>query len=131
MHPINKQREQCGIYNNLLQEMRNDNASERHNRYLRMTKHSFDHLLEMITSLIKKDDTNMREAIIPGLKLAVTLHHLAEGASQASIADHYRLGRSTVSQIIYDTSEAIYKVLQPIYLVPPSGPAEWKYVADG
>ena len=131
MHPVNEQQEQCGIYNNLLQEMQNDNAPERHDRYLRMTKHSFNHLLEMITPLIKKDDMNMREAIIFGLKLEETLHHLAKGVSQTSIADHYRLGGSTVLQIIYDTSEATYKVLQPICLIPPSGPAEWKSVADG
>ena len=76
-------------------------------------------------------DTHLRKAIAPGLKLAITLHHLAEGASHASISAHYRLGRSTTSQIIYNTVDALWKVLQPIYLKPPSGPTEWKHVAKG
>lgn len=71
----------------------------------------------------------MRRAIEPGLKLAVTLHHLAEGASHSTIALHYRLGRSTVSNIIYETCDAIWKVLQPLYMKKPDGPREWKTIA--
>ena len=73
----------------------------------------------------------MQQAIQPALKLAVALHHLAEGARHSSIAAHYHLGKSTLSEIIYDTCRALYKVLQPIYMRTPSGPDEWKAVADG
>ena len=75
--------------------------------------------------------TTMRKTIQPEVKLAVTLHHLAEGSTQSSIALHYRLGRSTVSQIIYDTCKAIWTVLQPIYLSPPKSPEDWKAIAKG
>jgi hypothetical protein len=71
----------------------------------------------------------MRRAIEPGLKLAVTLHHLAEGASHSTIVLHYRLRRSTVSNIIYETCDAIWKVLQPLYMKKPDGPREWKTIA--
>ncbi|KAF6017299.1 hypothetical protein EB796_024366 [Bugula neritina] len=73
----------------------------------------------------------MWKALEPGLKLASTLHHLAEGASHAAIAAHYRLGRSTTSKAIYDTLNALGVVLQPLYLKPPSGPAEWMTVVHG
>ena len=73
----------------------------------------------------------MRKAIQPGLKLALTLHHLSEGASHASIAAHYRLGRSTTSQITYDKVDALWRTLQPIYLKPPSRSTEWEHVAEG
>ena len=95
-----------------------------------MSKDNFDHLLDLVTPHIKKQDTNMREAVEPGLKLAVTLHHLAEGASHCSIAAHYRLGRSTVSQIIYDTCEALYTVLQPVYMPVPSSADDWKKISS-
>lgn len=96
-----------------------------------MTPANFDHLLNLILPHIRKKDTHMRKAIEPGLKLAITLHHMAEGASHHTIAAHYRLGRSTVSVAINDTVIAIWKVLQPIYLQPPAGPTEWRYVAEG
>ena len=65
-----------------------------------MSKQSFDHLLGLVAPSITKQDTRLRDFIEPRLeKLAVTLHHLAEGASHKSIAAHYRLGRSTVSEI--------------------------------
>ena len=79
-----------------------------------MNKDSVDQLLTLIGTSIAKQDTKMKEAIEPGLKLAITLHHLAERASHKSIAHHYRRKLFTVSQIIYDTCEAIYKVLQTI-----------------
>ncbi|XP_067941056.1 uncharacterized protein [Watersipora subatra] len=96
-----------------------------------MTPANFDHLLSLIKPQISKADTVMRLAIEPELKLAVTLHHLAEGASHTSIAAHYRLGRLTTSQIIYDTVKALWNVLRPIYLKAPSSVEEWKMIAHG
>ena len=96
-----------------------------------MSYENYCTLLRLIEPYIKKCDTSFRDAIEPGLKLAVTLHHLAEGASHVSIANHYRLGRSTVSAAIYDTCEALWKVLQPLYLKSPQGPTEWLKVVEG
>lgn len=128
VHEINVQRKEKGIYHTLVQELRLDN--ERHGQYFRMDRDSFDHLLTLIGPTITKQDTQLRDAIEPGLKLAVTLHHLAEGASHKSIAAHYRLGRSTVSEIIYDTCEAIYNMLQPIYMATPQTTQAWKSIAQ-
>lgn len=131
VHPINASRDQLGLFNTLIPELRLANASDRHFQYFRMNTTSFDHLLNLIKQYITKMDTHLREAIHPDLKLAITLHHLAEGTSHSAISSHYRVGRSTVSEIIYDTCDAIYKVLQPIYLPSPSGPAEWRAIAEG
>lgn len=128
VHPINAQREEKGIYHTLVQELRLDDG--RHKQYFRMGKASFDHILSLIGPSITKQDTQFRDSIAPGMKLAVTLHHLAEGASHKSIASHYRLGRSTVSNIIYDTCAALYQVLQPIYMATPNSPDEWKKISE-
>lgn len=129
VHPLNRRRLQSGIYDNLIKEMRLYNA--RHTRYLRMNVASFDFILNLVRPLLTKTDTRLRKAIPPGLKLALTLHYLAEGVSHSCIADHYRLGRSTVSNIIYDTCDALWSTLQPLFLQPPTGPTEWKAVAEG
>ena len=103
----------------------------RFKKYFRMTPANFDHLLSMVKHDLTKKDTNMRPAIVPGLKLAITLHHLAEGSSYSSIAAHYRLGRSTVSEAINDTLKALWSALQPVYLKPPSGSEQWKEISRG
>ena len=130
VHPLNLQREKKGLYANLVPDLRDDNAVDRHHHYFRMSRECYGHLLQLVTPQLTKQDTTMREAIKPDLKLAVTIHHLAEGASHGSIATHYRLGKSTVSEIIYDTCQAIIDVLEPVYLKPPSGPEQWKLIAQ-
>lgn len=131
IHPINQRRNTHGIYHTLIQELRNPDNDDRHKQYLRMSAESFDYLLGMIENDITKTTTRMREPIEPGMKLCITLHHLAEGASHKSIASHYRLGRSTVSNAIYETCKALWKRLQPVYLKSPQNEDEWKVIAEG
>lgn len=72
---------------------------------------NFDNWLTLIRRHITKLDTAMKAAIEPGLKFGVTLRHLADGANPNAIAAHYRLGRSTTSQIIYETVKVLWTVL--------------------
>ena len=41
----------------------------------------------------------------------------------------YRMGRSTVSEIVRETCKAIWSVLQPIYVKPPSCEQDWKNIS--
>ncbi|KAF6034082.1 hypothetical protein EB796_007607 [Bugula neritina] len=131
VHPINLKRNKFGLCSTLLPELREQNAESRHKSYFRMSVEKFDYLLRLVAPILTQQDTNMRQAIEPTLKLAITLHHLAEGNSHKSIANHYRLGRSTVSNIIYATCDALYEALQPTYLAVPKGKEEWKKIAEG
>ena len=47
--------------------------------FLRMDIATFDELFDLVTPHITYTDTNMRFAIPPGERLAVTLHFLATG----------------------------------------------------
>ena len=104
---------------------------EKHHEYLRMSKESFDHLLELIRHKITKKDTRLRKAIPPNLKLALTLHHLASGEDYGNLHKHWRVGKSTCAMIIIDVCRALWEILSPIYLRAPSTVAEWRTVADG
>lgn len=117
-----------GIYHTFIQEMRLH--SDRHTRYLQMNPEGFDFISEQISPLIQGKDGNMRKCLEPGLKLAVMLHHLAERVSHWCIADHCRLGRSTVSNIIQQTCDVLWQTLQPVYLKPPTGPRDWNDIAE-
>lgn len=131
VHPIIRKRERLGVFNNLVRELQDPSNDGRHKQHFRMSYANFHHLLKLLKPYVTKQVTQMRRPIEPELKLVVTLHHLAEGASHKSIAQHYRLGRSTVAQAIYSTYQALWKVLQPLYLRPPSGPQEWLHISDG
>jgi len=129
VHPINLKKDKFKLCSTFVPELRKQNAEYRHKSYFRMSVEKFDYLLRLVAPILTKQDTNMRQAIEPTLKLAITLHHLAEGSSHKSIANHYRLGRSTVSNIIYATCDALYEALQPTYLAVPKGKEEWKKIA--
>ena len=47
--------------------------------FVRMDGESFSALLEQVSPLLEKQDTNMRKAIPPGERLALTLRFLATG----------------------------------------------------
>ena len=71
-------RSRFGAYHHLLQELcLGDELSYRH--FLRMDAATFDELLAMVRPHITFRDTNMRKAISPGERLAVTLRFLATG----------------------------------------------------
>ncbi|KAL1476541.1 hypothetical protein MTO96_036423, partial [Rhipicephalus appendiculatus] len=51
--------------------------------------------------------------------------------SQHSLSRQFRLGHSTVSDIIYETCRAIYEELGGDFIRKPSTKEEWKNVMDG
>ena len=58
--------------------------------YLRMEPAMFHELLQRMTPRLSKKDTKWRKALNPGLRLAVTLRHLATGNSFHSLAFAFR-----------------------------------------
>ena len=71
MHPINRVREQKGAMSNLHEELLLDGA--RFRTFYRLTIDQFSMLLDMVKDEITKQDTTLRPALQPKLKLAVTL----------------------------------------------------------
>ena len=71
-------RRQFGLYDQLLVELRNEDQKAFKN-FMRMPPEMFDELLTRVGPRISKQKTNYREALEPGLKLAITLRHLASG----------------------------------------------------
>ena len=50
--------------------------------------------------------------------------------SQISLSFQFRLGRATVSNIIFEYCEATYQALSEKYLQSPTSPEEWKTIAQ-
>ena len=94
-----------------------------------MSPERFEHLLQLVGPKITKQDTRFRKCIPAGERLALTLRFLASGDSQKSISFGYRIGTSTVSNIIKETCTALHEVLSHNYLRPPRCPADWLEIA--
>ena len=73
-------RNQHGAYSSLLKELESEDPSSYRN-FLRMDNDTFNELLSLVTPMIEKKSTTMREAISPGERLALTLRYLATGYS--------------------------------------------------
>ena len=93
-----------------------------------MSPERYDHIFRLVSPLITKQDTNLREAIPASERLAVMLRFLASGESQQSLSFAYRTGKSTVSRILRETCDAIFSVLKDPYLKPPSSKDDWKNI---
>ena len=76
MRPWIGKRDQYGAYHSLIQELSAEDPNGLKN-FLKMDMVSFSELLEMVTPLIKRRDTLIRNSISPAERLALTLQFLA------------------------------------------------------
>nr|CAI5855434.1 unnamed protein product [Callosobruchus analis] len=118
VHEINVRREELGEYHRLVQEL--NEHPDRYHMYFRMTKDEFNFLHELIKEDIKKQNTQFRRAISTEERLAVCLRFLATGNSFRSMGFSYRLGFSTVREIVIEVCDAIWKNLGPIVMPEPT-----------
>ena len=66
-------------------------------------------LVEAVGPLLTKQETHMRTSIAPNERLALTIRYLATGKTFQSLSFQFRIGKSTVSQIIMEVCDAIYQ----------------------
>nr|XP_022910725.1 putative nuclease HARBI1 [Onthophagus taurus] len=118
-----------GTHNLVDGELRS-NYTEDFKNLLRMSEAEFDYLLERVSPLISKSDTNMRQAVNAKTKLTVTLRYLATGDSFKSLEFLFRVPKNTISKFIPETCEAIHKTLREFIQVPATSD-EWKNVESG
>ena len=61
--------------------------------------------------------------------MVVTIRYLATGDSQQSQSFNFRLGKSTVCQIIKETCDAIWNALNETFLSAPQKKEDWEKIA--
>nr|CAI5839119.1 unnamed protein product [Callosobruchus analis] len=128
VHEINQKRSMCGEYHTLYPDLLQDN--ERFHMYFRVTKTQFEEIHEFIQSDIHKKDTTFRRAISTKERLAICLRFLATGSSFRSLGFNYRMGFSTVREIVQDVCDAIWKKMGPIHMPKPTT-AMWEESENG
>ena len=90
-----------------------------------MSPERFEHLLQLTGHKLSKKDTRFRKAIPTAEGLALTLCFLASGDSQKSLSFAFRIGTTTVSNIISETCIAIKEELGTKFLRLPRCPSDW------
>ena len=110
-----QRRETKGSYAMLVNELRLEDPASYKN-YLRMDEDTFGHLVRLVTPYVKRCDTNMRQAITPAERVAVTLRYLATGESFQSLEFSTRLSATAIGEIIPETCCAIYETLKTDFI---------------
>eukprot|EP00745_Piridium_sociabile_P015087 TRINITY_DN22260_c0_g2_i4.p1 TRINITY_DN22260_c0_g2~~TRINITY_DN22260_c0_g2_i4.p1 ORF type:complete len:460 (-),score=109.82 TRINITY_DN22260_c0_g2_i4:119-1498(-) len=125
-----ERRREFGHFSTLLDLTMEDLDERMFRNYTRMSPEVFMEVLDRIRPVISKNDTNMRSAIEPGLKLAVTLRYLATGDSFRSLAYAFRVGVSTISTFLPVVLDAITDAYKGEAFAEEWSEDGWKAIAD-
>ncbi|XP_073510783.1 uncharacterized protein [Phyllobates terribilis] len=117
-----------GHFNVLYQDLRR--YPEKIQKFCRLTIAAFDRLLGLLAPDLDYTDTIMRRAISAEERLLITLRFLATGESYTSLHLQFRVGKSTISQIVRCTCTVIWQKLQPIVMHSPTEET-WLQVTAG
>lgn len=116
-----------GASNNLVNELQQQDH-ENFVNYFRMEPAFFKKLLQLVGPSIIKQSA-VRKPIPPEMRLHITIRYLASGDSMRSISYAFRVGHNTVSKIVSETCEVIWKCLKDTVFIN-NNEESWQNVAD-
>ena len=122
-------RPQQGLYDRLMVELRNEDPRSFQN-FMRMPPDMFDELVQRLTPRITKKTTNWRSPLEPGLKVAITLRHLASGSKYHDMQYAWRVPHNTISIVVREVCEAIIEEYLDEQLSPPTTEQGWLQLAN-
>ncbi|KAJ8021812.1 Protein ALP1-like [Holothuria leucospilota] len=134
VHDILRKRKEYGVFNHLFKELKSDD--DKFVQYLRVTREQFARLLFFTGKTLTKR-SRFREVISPEERLAICLRYfpfpryLATGESFHSLAFSFRVGVSTVSNIVAEVCSVIWSKMSHIYMKVPTTSEEWLQKAAG
>ena len=117
-----------GQYERLMMEMTQEDPASFWN-FLRMEPAMFRELLVRIGARLQRKTTLWRQPLDAGLKLAITLRHLATGDSYMSLVYSFREHSSTISLFVPEVCDAITELLDDEVITKPTAPDQWLEVA--
>lgn len=85
--------------------------------FVRLDLEQFKELLELVTHVIAKKNTNMREAIPSFQRLSITLRYLATGNTLEDFKFHSAISPQSISILIMETCDAIIHGLKKLIKV--------------
>ena len=89
----------------------------------------FDELLNRVGPRIRRVDTCLRKALEPGLKLAITIRHLASGEKYPTLQYDFRVARNTISVFVPEVCQAIVDEYKHEARSCPTTQDEWRVIS--
>lgn len=122
-------RQEKGAFYTIFQELAlEDSGCFR--EFMRMPYAKFSELANVVSQSIRKQNTTMRMAIPARERLALTLRFLVTGESFQSLSFQFRIGKTTVGDVVQEVCEAIYYALAEEFLQTPNQEYKWKKIAE-
>ena len=90
----------------------------------------FDELLQRLTPRLTKQTINLRESLEPGLKVALTIRHLASGSRYSDMQHGWRVPANSISIVVREVCSAIIEEYVDEQMTLPTTEEGWKQVAD-
>ena len=84
----------------------NEEDPARFARKFRMLKESFEHLLATVTGSIQRQDTHLRRAIPPRLRLQIYIRYIVSGADFGTLEDIFRVPNQTTTTTVAPVTQA-------------------------
>ncbi|KAM4043691.1 uncharacterized protein ACNLHF_013943 [Anomaloglossus baeobatrachus] len=122
VHPLLVARETKGHFSLLYQDLRR--FPEKFTSFCRLSIPAFDRLLALVKSDLCYADTRMRKSV------SAEERFLATGESYTSLHLQFRIGKSTISEIVRCTFGVIWQKLQPMVMPSPTEET-WLQIAAG
>ena len=97
----------------------------------RLVKETFCEILLVIEpEIFKQQIIGGHKTIKPAVRLTLAIRFLATGETFTPLHFQFRMGKATISYIIREVCEAIYKVLGPKYMSVPSTVERWSEISS-
>ncbi|XP_021339754.1 putative nuclease HARBI1 [Mizuhopecten yessoensis] len=90
----------------------------------------FDEIVQRLTPRLTKQTTNFRVPLDPGMKVAITLRHLASGAKYHDMQYAWRVPHNTISKVVREVCEAIIEEYLEEQMSPPTTEEGWRQLLD-
>ena len=96
--------------------------------FIQMLPELYQELEQRITAEFQRDRTLMRDPVSPGVKLAVTLRHLATGDSYTTLQYAFRVASPTIEKFVPEVCDAITRAYRDQVMRCPTLPEDWMLV---
>lgn len=115
--PLFLTRDGGGFFSEFNKQLRAEDP-ELFKNFIRMKAADFDLLVDLVQPLIERQDTRtrFRKAISAAERLALTIRFHATGDDYDSLMFLFRMSKSSISNIILETCQALYDTLKDKYI---------------
>ena len=118
-----------GLYEQLMVELRTEDPRA-FQHFMRIPPAMFDEIVARLRPRLTKPSTNFRPSLDPGLKVALTLRHLASGTTYRNMQYAWRVPHNSISKVVRDVVHAIVEEYVDELLKFPNTEQEWKQIAE-